>query len=148
MIWTLNTGTSVTGAYEWGLEFQLLGAISVNQGQKEVTENTGLCGITHISNIYRLNRLYLGNICFVLPMGLQSPSTPLILPLALLLGYSCLVQWLGVSICICVSQVLAEPLRGQPYLASVSYCFLASSIVSGFDVCRWDGFYYFKTKKL
>jgi hypothetical protein len=39
----------------------------------------------------------------------------------------------------CIGQVLAEPLRGQPYQASVSKCFLASAIVSGFGICRWNG---------
>ena len=34
------------------------------------------------------------------------------------------VQWLAVSICICLTQVLAEPLRGQPYWAPVCKQFL------------------------
>jgi hypothetical protein len=33
------------------------------------------------------------------------------------------VQWLPVSICICIDQVLVEPLREQPYQAPVSKCF-------------------------
>jgi hypothetical protein len=49
------------------------------------------------------------------------------------------VWWLPVSICISISQVLGEPLRGQPYQTPVSKSFLASAIVSGFGVCRWDG---------
>jgi hypothetical protein len=36
-------------------------------------------------------------------------------------------------------QTLAEPLRGWLYQAPVSKHFLASAIVSGFGVCRWDG---------
>ena len=43
------------------------------------------------------------------------------------------------SICICILQVLAETLREQLFQAPVSKLFLASQIVSGFDVCRWDG---------
>jgi len=42
-------------------------------------------------------------------------------------------------ICICVNQVLAELLRGQLYQAPVSKHFLASAIVLGFGVCRWEG---------
>ena len=72
-------------------------------------------------------------------MGFQSPSAPPVLPLAPPLGSPGSVRWLAVSICICISQVLAEPLRGQLYQAPVSKHFLASAIVSGFDVCRCDG---------
>ena len=43
------------------------------------------------------------------------------------------------SICICLSQVLAEPLREQLYQAPVSKYFLASAIVSGFGVWGWEG---------
>jgi hypothetical protein len=42
-------------------------------------------------------------------------------------------------ICICTGQVLLEPLREQLYQAPVSKCFLASAILWGFGVCRWDG---------
>ena len=75
----------------------------------------------------------------VLPMGLQSPSAPLVLTLALLLGSLGSVQWLAMSICICIGGVLVEPLSGQPYQAPVSKCFLASVIVWGIGVCRWNG---------
>jgi hypothetical protein len=75
----------------------------------------------------------------VLSMELQSPSASSILSLAFSLGSLGSVQWLTVSICICISQVLAEPLRGQPYQAPVSKRFLALTIVWGFSVCRWDG---------
>jgi hypothetical protein len=40
------------------------------------------------------------------------------------------VQWLPVSICICLSQVLAESLRRQPCQAPVFKNILASAIVS------------------
>jgi hypothetical protein len=43
-----------------------------------------------------------------------------------------------VSICICIDQDLAEPLRRQQYQAPVSKLLLASPIVSGFGGCLWD----------
>ena len=49
------------------------------------------------------------------------------------------LRWLTVSICICIGQMLVEPLRKQPYQTPVSKHFLVSAIVSGFGVCRWDG---------
>jgi hypothetical protein len=47
---------------------------------------------------------------FVLPVGLQSPSVPSVLPLAPPLGSLGSVQWLDGSICIGIGQVLVEPL--------------------------------------
>jgi hypothetical protein len=38
-----------------------------------------------------------------------------------------------------IGQVVAELLMGQLYQAAVSKHFLALAIVSGFNVCRWDG---------
>jgi hypothetical protein len=55
------------------------------------------------------------------------------------LGFLCSVWWLVASIPIFISQDLAEPLRSQLYQIPVSKQFLASSIVSGFGVCLWDG---------
>jgi hypothetical protein len=49
----------------------------------------------------------------VLPLGLQSPSAPSLLPLTLPLGSLGSVGWMAVSIYICISQVLAKPLRGH-----------------------------------
>jgi hypothetical protein len=69
---------------------------------------------------------------------LKSSSAPLVLPLALPLGSPGSVWWLAESICNCIGQVLTEPLRVQPYQAPVSKCFLASAIVWGFGVWRWD----------
>jgi hypothetical protein len=43
------------------------------------------------------------------------------------------------SIHFCISQALAEPLRRQLYQAPVSKHLLASTTVSGFDDCIWDG---------
>ena len=50
------------------------------------------------------------------------------------------VQWLAISICICLSQVLVEPLRGQPCQATICTHNMASVTVSGFGLCTWDGF--------
>jgi hypothetical protein len=74
------------------------------------------------------------------PMGLQIPSSPSDLSsLTSPLGIPCSVQWLAVSIHLCICQALAEPLRGQLYLAPVSKYFLATTMVSGFVDCIWDG---------
>jgi hypothetical protein len=43
------------------------------------------------------------------------------------------------SIHFCICQTLAEPLRRQLYQAPVSKHFLASTTVSGFGNCMWDG---------
>ena len=50
------------------------------------------------------------------------------------LGSLCSVQWLAVSICICIGQALAEPLSGQQYQAPVSKRFFSSATVFGFCV--------------
>ena len=50
------------------------------------------------------------------------------------------VQWVASSIHLCICQALAEPLRREIYQAPLSKHFLASTLVSGFDVCTWDGF--------
>ena len=70
-------------------------------------------------------------------MGLQSPSIPSVLHLVLPLGPQCSVQWLAMSICIYIEQVLVETLSKQPYQAPVSKYFLTTTIVSGFGVCIW-----------
>ena len=71
----------------------------------------------------------------VLPMGLQTPSTPSVLSLTPSLWTIHSVQWLAISIHLCICKALAGPLRTQPYQAPVSKHFLASTIVSGFGVC-------------
>jgi hypothetical protein len=76
---------------------------------------------------------------FVLLMGLQTPSTPSVLSLTPLLGTLCSPQWLTVSICLFICKVLAGPFRRQPYHAPFSMHFLASTMVSGFGDCIWDG---------
>ena len=72
----------------------------------------------------------------VLPMGLQSPSAASFLPLTLPLGSPGSVQWLTVSICICIDQVLAEPL-GTAVPGSCQQTLLGISNSVWFDVCVW-----------
>jgi len=76
----------------------------------------------------------------VLPMGLQTPLLPSVFALTNPLGFPRSVWCLAGCICLCISQALTEPLRRQPYQAPVCKYFLASSIVSGFGVSRWEGF--------
>jgi hypothetical protein len=75
----------------------------------------------------------------VLPMGFQTPSAFLVLFLNPPLGTPCSVQWLAMSICLCICEALAEPLRRQLHQAPVSMDFLASTIVSAIGDCIWDG---------
>jgi hypothetical protein len=81
-----------------------------------------------------------GGVCLVdtivCLIELQTPLATSVLPLTPPLVSLCSVQRLDVSIHKCIGQALAEPLSGQPYQASVSKNFLASTIVSGFSVCR------------
>jgi hypothetical protein len=74
----------------------------------------------------------------VFTMGLQIPSPPSVLSLTPPLVTSCSVQWLAASIHLCIC--LADPLRRQLNQAPVSKHFLASTILSGFGDCIWDGF--------
>jgi hypothetical protein len=69
--------------------------------------------------------------------GWQASSAPSALSLILPLRTLCSVQWLAVSIHLCICQVLAEPLKRQKYQTPVSKHFLASIIVSGFGNCIW-----------
>ena len=75
----------------------------------------------------------------VFPMWLQTSSSPWVLYLAPSLGTFCSVQWMAVSIHLCICQVLEMRLRRQLYQAPVSKILLASTIVSGFGDCLWDG---------
>jgi hypothetical protein len=63
---------------------------------------------------------------------LQTPLIPSVLSLTPLFGTLCTVQWLAVSILLCICKALAEPLRRQLYQAPVSMHFLPLTIVSGF----------------
>ena len=71
----------------------------------------------------------------VIYMVLQSPSATSVLPLALALGTLGSVQWLAMSICICVGKVLVEPPREQQYWAPVNKHFLVLAVVARFCVC-------------
>ena len=71
----------------------------------------------------------------VLIMGLQTTSVPTVLALTSPLVSPHSVQCLAVYICICIGPAL----RGQLNWAPVSKHFLASAIVSGFGVFKWDG---------
>ena len=86
------------------------------------------------------------------PIGLQTPSAPWVLSLAPILGGSnhpsvgCIhlmeyqsTGWLRASTSVFVRQILVEPLRRQLYQAPISEHFLASTIVSRFGDCIWDG---------
>ena len=75
----------------------------------------------------------------VLPIGLQTPSARSVLSLTPPLGALRSVQWLAASIRLCICQALAEPFRRQLYQAPVSKHFLASTIVSRFGDCIWNG---------
>jgi hypothetical protein len=76
----------------------------------------------------------------VLPMGLQTRLALSVLSLTSpSIGTMCSVQWMAVSICLCICQALAELLRRQLHQAPVSMHLLASTIVSGFGDCIWEG---------
>jgi hypothetical protein len=68
----------------------------------------------------------------VLPMGMQTPSTPSVLSLTPSLWTIHSVQWLAESILLCICKILSGLLRRQLYQTPVSIHFLASTIVSGF----------------
>ena len=76
---------------------------------------------------------------FVPPMGLKTPSAPWILSLAPPLGILCIVQCLAESIHLCICQEQAYPFRKQLYQAPVSKHLLASTTMSEFGNCIWDG---------
>ena len=69
-----------------------------------------------------------------------NPPAPLVLSLTPPFRTLCSVQWLAVSICLCICQALSEPLRRQLDQAPVSMHFLASTIVSWFGNSIWDVF--------
>jgi hypothetical protein len=74
----------------------------------------------------------------VLPTGLQTLSAPSVLSLTLSLGTPHSVQWLAVSIYLCICKALAGPLRKQLYQAPFSKHFLVSTMVSEFGDFIWD----------
>jgi hypothetical protein len=60
------------------------------------------------------------------PLGLQTPSPPLVLSLTSPLGTLLSVQWLAVSIHLCICQALAESLKSGLYQTPVSKHLLVS----------------------
>jgi hypothetical protein len=74
-------------------------------------------------------------------MGLQTSSAPLVPSPTPPSGTPLSVQWLAASICLCICQALADPLRRQPYQAPVSKHFPASTIAPGFGDCIWDDYH-------
>jgi hypothetical protein len=89
-------------------------------------------------SLWKLWEIWLVDIV-VLSMGLKIPLDTSVLFLTPPLGTPSLVQWLTVSLCFCICQALAEPLMRQLYKAPVNKHFLASTIVSGFGECIWNG---------
>jgi hypothetical protein len=75
----------------------------------------------------------------VSPMRLQTPLAPWVLSLVLPFGILCSIQWLAERIHLCICQALVVSLRRQLYQAPVSKHLLASTIVSRFGDCIWDG---------
>jgi hypothetical protein len=73
------------------------------------------------------------------PMGLQTFSTPSVTSPTLESGTASSIQWMTVSIHLCICQTLADPLRRQPYQAPISKHFPASTTASGCRDCMWDG---------
>jgi hypothetical protein len=72
-------------------------------------------------------------------MWLKTSSPPWLLSLAPTLGTLCSIQWMAVSIHFNICQTQADPLRRQLYQAPVTKHLLASTIVSRFGGCIWDG---------
>ena len=67
----------------------------------------------------------------VLPMGLQTPSVLAVLTLTHSLGSWCSIQWLTMSIYLCICKALAGWLRRQSYQFPVNKHFVVSKIISG-----------------
>jgi hypothetical protein len=104
-------------------------------------------GVFSWSHVYSLvDRLFPGSFgggiwfinIVVLPMGLQTPSTPPLLFLTPILGNQRLSQSLASSSHLSICKALVGPLRRQPFQAPISMHFLVSTIVSGFGNCIWD----------
>ena len=72
------------------------------------------------------------------PVGLVTPSTTSVLSLSPPLGTLLFNDWLLHLPLSC--KTLAGPLRRQPFQAPVRKIFLASTLVSGFGDCIWDGY--------
>lgn len=96
-------------------------------------------GLIHIYSHWWFSPRKFWGLSWLSLMGLQSKSALSVLPLTLLLVSLSSAWWMAVSICICLSQMLTEPLQGQPYLSPVCKYFLASAIELWFGICRWIG---------
>jgi hypothetical protein len=70
------------------------------------------------------------------PMGMQTTLAPWVLRLGPSLGILCSVQWMAVSIHLCICEALTEPLRRQLYQTPLSKHLLASTTVPGFGDCK------------
>jgi hypothetical protein len=70
--------------------------------------------------------------------GLQTPSTPLVFSLTLLLGTTHSVQLVAASIHLCICKDLERPLMRELYQAPVNMHFFESRIISRFGNFIWD----------
>ena len=76
---------------------------------------------------WELSVVWLVNIV-VLPMKLQTPSTPSVFSLTLPLGSPCSIQWLVASIHICIGQAPETAIAGSYQQAFLGVCY---------SVCGW-----------
>jgi hypothetical protein len=72
-----------------------------------------------------------------LPMSLQAPSAPSVILVTLPLGSPGSVRCLAVSICICICQVLAEPLRSLPGTCQQAFLGISNSVSVWFLWTGW-----------
>jgi hypothetical protein len=70
----------------------------------------------------------------------QTPSAPSVLSLIPPLWTLCLVQWLAVSLHLCIFQAVEVLLRREQYQTPISKHFLASTRVPAFGDCIWAGY--------
>jgi hypothetical protein len=90
------------------------------------------------SSLWELQEVWLVD-TVALYLGLEIPSVSLLTSLIPPSGTRCSVQWLALSICLCIFQALAEFLRRQPYQTPVSKHFTAFTITSRFGDYIWYG---------
>jgi hypothetical protein len=76
-----------------------------------------------------------GQLTLLLPHGAANPLSSFSPFSSSSIGDCTLSPMLSASICLCICQALAEPLRRQPYQSSISKPFLASTIASRFGGC-------------
>jgi hypothetical protein len=73
------------------------------------------------------------------PIGVQTPSAPWVLSLVPPLETLCSGQWLAENIYFCICQALVEPPQETAISGFCQQDLLASTIVSRFGDCMWDG---------